>query len=271
VFSRLDGEHFVLFRPVWLDNQRLIQGAVIAQKELIAGLIDAPFPRDGTVADERLSPSRTAASWSAQPACPNASGIRPRRLEANCFIARRCRLRCNRHRADIQRRRSAGGAGGRVVGWATFVLAVVLLGGLAVVYRFACGADRPDAPATGPSSQPSVHELKTPTDVHPHVLARYCARAGHRRKRRRTYYDFIFHESERLSRLIANVLRLARLTRNGNDMDVKSATASELLSLVESKVGVAGGTGGLPSRTRARCGGGRCERACRRQTAWCRF
>ncbi len=33
----------MLFRQVWLDGQRLIQGAVIAQKELLDGLIDAPF------------------------------------------------------------------------------------------------------------------------------------------------------------------------------------------------------------------------------------
>ena len=45
VFSRLDAGHFVLFRRVWLDGQRLIQGAVIAQKELIAGLIERRFSR----------------------------------------------------------------------------------------------------------------------------------------------------------------------------------------------------------------------------------
>jgi len=33
-------------------------------------------------------------------------------------------------------------------------------------------------------------------------------------EKRKTYYDYIHDESERLSRLIDNVLQLARMTRN---------------------------------------------------------
>ena len=43
VLRRLDGEHFVLFRKVWLNGARLIQGAVIAQNGLIEGIVAAPF------------------------------------------------------------------------------------------------------------------------------------------------------------------------------------------------------------------------------------
>ena len=39
--------------------------------------------------------------------------------------------------------------------------------------------------------------------------------------RRQAYYDFIFFESERLSRLIANVLQLARLTNHDAPLDLK--------------------------------------------------
>ena len=126
------------------------------------------------------------------------------------------------------------GPGGRVVGWATFVLAVVLLGGLMVVYRFA--AAQIDLTRQQRDFVAAVsHELKTPlTSIRMYGEILRAGWASEEKKK--TYYDFIFHESERLSRLIANVLRLARLTRNGDDMDVKSATASELLSLVESKV-----------------------------------
>ncbi len=54
--------------------------------------------------------------------------------------------------------------------------------------------------------------------------------------KRQTYYDYIHSESERLSRLIENVLQLARLSRNTQRFDLKSVAVAELLDLVRSKV-----------------------------------
>ena len=65
------------------------------------------------------------------------------------------------------------------------------------------------------------HELKTPLTA----IRMYgeMLRAGwvQDEARRQTYYDFIFFESERLSRLIANVLQLARLTNHDAPLDLK--------------------------------------------------
>ena len=54
--------------------------------------------------------------------------------------------------------------------------------------------------------------------------------------RRQSYYDFIFFESERLSRLIANVLQLARLTNHDAPLTLKEYSLHQLLDLVRSKV-----------------------------------
>src|SRR5262249_53156401 len=54
--------------------------------------------------------------------------------------------------------------------------------------------------------------------------------------RRQAYYDFIFFESERLSRLIANVLHLARLTNQDAPLTLKEYSLRQLLDLVRSKV-----------------------------------
>jgi signal transduction histidine kinase len=54
--------------------------------------------------------------------------------------------------------------------------------------------------------------------------------------KKQTYYDYIHSESERLSRLIENVLQLARLTRNTQHLDLKRATVGELVDTVRSKV-----------------------------------
>jgi len=233
VFSRLDGGHFVLFRRVWLDGQRLIQGAVIAQKELIAGLIDAPFLETALSQMSDLTIAYRGELIGAA-GVSNASGYSAAQTRGELLYRAPLSAPLN----DIELIFSVAdlpvGPGGRVVGWATFVLAVVLLGGLIVVYRFA--AAQIDLTRQQQDFVAAVsHELKTPlTSIRMYGEILRAGWASEEKKK--TYYDFIFHESERLSRLIANVLRLARLTRNGDELDVKSATASELLSLVESKV-----------------------------------
>jgi len=54
--------------------------------------------------------------------------------------------------------------------------------------------------------------------------------------KKRVYYDYIHSESERLSRLIDNVLQLARLNRNTQSFDLKPVGVAELLDMVRSKV-----------------------------------
>jgi signal transduction histidine kinase len=48
-------------------------------------------------------------------------------------------------------------------------------------------------------------------------------------ERRQTYYDYIYTESERLSRLINNVLQLARMTRRELRLNPRDTTVGELL------------------------------------------
>jgi signal transduction histidine kinase len=55
--------------------------------------------------------------------------------------------------------------------------------------------------------------------------------------KKRTYYDYIHGESERLSRLIDNVLQLARLTRNTQRFDMQRIAVTQLLDVVRSRAG----------------------------------
>ena len=54
--------------------------------------------------------------------------------------------------------------------------------------------------------------------------------------KKQTYYDYIYDESERLSRLISNVLQLARMTRNDLRVELKPVTVAELLDGIRSKL-----------------------------------
>ena len=55
-------------------------------------------------------------------------------------------------------------------------------------------------------------------------------------EKRQRYYEFIHDESERLSRLISNVLQLARISRNEPQFDMQQVAVAELMSNTESKI-----------------------------------
>ncbi|MGH8582106.1 MAG: sensor histidine kinase [Gammaproteobacteria bacterium] len=81
------------------------------------------------------------------------------------------------------------------------------------------------------------HELKTPlTSIR---MYSEILRAGWAQSedQRREYYEYIFSESERLSRLIANVLQLAQVTNHDAALVLQPYTPKRLLDLVCSKVG----------------------------------
>lgn len=54
--------------------------------------------------------------------------------------------------------------------------------------------------------------------------------------KKQSYYDFIFFESERLSRLIENVLQLARLGHQNQSTEIITISAEELLQRIAGKI-----------------------------------
>jgi signal transduction histidine kinase len=131
--------------------------------------------------------------------------------------------------------RLPAGPGAAVVSWLAGILAVVLCGGCYGLYRLGlrqlelAGQQRDFISAVS-------HELKTPlTSIR--MYSEMLKAGWVAEDKRATYYDFIYSESERLSRLIANVLQLARLSRSGPSLDLKPVAAAELLDLVGSKAG----------------------------------
>jgi signal transduction histidine kinase len=102
------------------------------------------------------------------------------------------------------------------------------------MYRFAAGQLRLARQQQDFVSAVS-HELKTPlTSIRMYGEMLKAGWADEAKKQ--TYYDYIHSESERLSRLIENVLQLARLTRNSQHFDMKRATVAEVMDMVRSKV-----------------------------------
>ena len=234
-FSLLASGHGVLFRRVWQGGERTIQGVLIDQKAFIDGVIARAF---GGSALWQMSDLVVA--WQ-QDVLQLIPGERARQVLSRASEVRGELLYQTRLSAPLDRlqliwsvRRLPAGAGAQIVWWASAVLFAVLLGGFWLLYRLGL---RQILLARQQQDFVSAvsHELKTPlTSIRMYAEMLQAGWASEDKKR--SYYDFIFDESERLSRLIANVLQLARMERSDFRLDLKPLKASELIDLLRAKV-----------------------------------
>jgi signal transduction histidine kinase len=235
-FSRLDSGHFVLFRKVWRDGQRYIQGMILETGPFLDGAIETEFRR-ATLA--RMSHLQVA--YQGQPLrvfqgavergyAADAAGD----LQGELLYRARLSAPLDSLEVVFAIDRLPPGPGGAVLVWLSGILAFVLCGGFYSMYRL--GARQIDLARQQQDFISAVsHELKTPlTSIR--MYGEMLREGWANEEKKATYYDFICSESERLSRLIANVLQLARITRNGLDLDLKPIGVSELLDQVRSKI-----------------------------------
>jgi two-component system phosphate regulon sensor histidine kinase PhoR len=114
-------------------------------------------------------------------------------------------------------------------------LGLILFGGVAVFYRL--GSKQVDLTRQQQNFISAVsHELKTPlTSIR---MYGEMLRSGWvvEETKKKTYYDFIFFESERLSRLIANVLQLAKLENGRMKAELTPIAPELLLKRVKDKI-----------------------------------
>ncbi len=227
-FALLDSGHFVLFRRVWHNDGRYVQGILFEQSEFVARLIEPAF-RESVLA----SMSRLIVAY---------QGEVLRRFDADYSHLYQPAAREQVDELLYQGRLIAPfadlelvfslsrlpiGAGGQVIIWSALVLAIVLVGGLFMLLRL---GRRQLALARQQQDFVSAvsHELKTPlTSIR--MYGEMLREGWANEEKRQSYYDFIFHEAERLTRLINNVLQLARMSRNEQQANLHAKTVSEAL------------------------------------------
>jgi signal transduction histidine kinase len=244
----LDTDHLVLFRNVWREGQRYVQGALVDREEFVATAIEMPYRASSVGSAGRLDVAfqgRVLDRFAA-----DASAYRSAAGDLAGTVLHRARL--SPPFGDVELTflvdalpRAPGGA---LLAWVGVTLAAVLFGGFIFMYRFGVGQLRLARQQQDFVSAVS-HELKTPlTSIR--MYGEMLKAGWADEAKRQTYYDYIHGESERLSRLIENVLQLARLTRNAQRIDLRSVAVSELLDLVRSKVATQTERAGFELRVR---------------------
>ena len=228
-FALLDSGHFVLFRLVWHQDERYVQGILIDQDGFIEQLI-APAFRESSLS----SMSKLIVAYQGS-ILQNYTGeysrsYRPGTEQASNELLYQSRLIAPF--GDIELiytlARLPVGAGGQVIIWSALVLAIVLVGGCLMLLRL---GQRQLALARQQQDFVSAvsHELKTPlTSIR--MYGEMLREGWVDEARRKTYYDFIYHEAERLTRLINNVLQLARMSRNEQAGNLETITVGEALA-----------------------------------------
>jgi signal transduction histidine kinase len=130
--------------------------------------------------------------------------------------------------------RLPAGAASRLITWLAAILLLVLCGGFYLMYRLGAGQIELTRQQQDFVSAVS-HELKTPlTSIR--MYGEMLREGWASEEKKKIYYEYIFDESERLSRLIANVLQLARMTRNTPQVETKPLAVAGLMDGIRSSV-----------------------------------
>ena len=234
-FSLLDSGHFVLFRNVWREGERYIQGLLIDQATFVAGAIERAFYDSPLTAmsnlivgyqDDVISINRGPDNT----AYPGDAG----ELQGALLYSSRLSTPLESLELIFSINRLPQGPGATVLGWVTFVLAMVFVGGFITLYRL--GLSQINLAHQQQDFVSAVsHELKTPlTSIR--MYGEMLKEGWADDEKRQDYYDFIHDESERLTRMITNVLQLAKITHNEPSFDLKPTNVGELMSNIESKI-----------------------------------
>ncbi len=234
-FRRLDAQHALLYRRVWREGRRGLQGVVLDtpaflqrvvldayESSALADATDLIIAAGGDV----LSVASARSSESYQPGATDFEGE----------VLHQVRLSAPFDDLELlwSARDLPAGPGARLIGWTALILFATLVLGLFALYRLglrqlALAAQQRDFVSA------VSHELKTPlTSIRMYAEVLRAGWASEDKKRE--YYEFIHDESERLSRLIGNVLQLARLEREELDLQPRAVAVAALLDMVRSKL-----------------------------------
>ncbi len=233
--SLLDSGHFVLFRNVWREGQRYIQGVLIEQEKLVRDVIEKNFRSTSLSLMSNLA---VAYQGNILAVISGQSNYRyqysSNALQGSLLYQKQLSNPLSDIELIYSINRLPAGPAGTVINWIAIILVIVLCGGFLLMYRLGLGQLNLARQQQDFVSAVS-HELKTPlTSIR--MYGEMLREGWADEDKKKTYYSYIHDESERLSRLINNVLQLARMTRNELQLELKPVSINEILDMIRSKI-----------------------------------
>ena len=232
----LNSGHLVLFRKVWKNNERLIQGAIIEQ----ALWFDATILKHFNAASLDASVKLTLAHQG-KPLLPHVNRAhrrgyyRQKKFEDPISVFQTA-LAAPFDQLDLlfTAQKLETGPTASVIELLSLIIFIILSGGLFFMYRLSIKQLEVSQQQQNFVSSVS-HELKTPlTSIR--MYGELLQQGWTSEENKTDYYQYICDESDRLSRLITNVLQLSKMSRDQLQVTLKEVSLNQLFNEMESKL-----------------------------------
>lgn len=235
-FSLLKSGHFVLYRQVWRNQTRLIQGAVLSSKEFMDTSIKRIFNQSSLAKITHLNVYVSGKLIDSFASTTNRISSISRQVSLRGELLSVISLNepFGDFSLELKIEQIPTNAGATFINMVAASLLLVLILGCYILYRLTLKQSNLVQQQQDFVSSVS-HELKTPlTSIR--MYGEILKQGWVSDQKREEYYDYIYSESERLSRLIANVLQISKVSHNALELNLISVAVLELVSLIKSKV-----------------------------------
>jgi len=233
--SILDSGHLVLFRKVWRNKQRYIQGIIITTSVFLTSLMESPFQESSLSRTTNLLVAYRGNILSAFSTTPQYRfSSQDPQFQGDLLERAKLSKPFNDLELVFNITNLPTTGESQVITITAAILLIVFIVGFILLYRLGLAQIEVTRQQQNFVSAVS-HELKTPlTSIR--MYGELLREGWATDEKKNQYYDYIYNESERLSRLINNVLQLSRMTHNSLHADLKNITISELLDIIRSKI-----------------------------------
>jgi len=242
-FSLLQSGHFVMYRQVWQNGHRLFQGAVISAKDFVEQVITEKFNASLladitdlqiSYAGELMQNSKGKLHSYRSKLNSSLNQSRDSSLKGEILLSMNLSEPFNQFDFVFKVNQMPLGAGAAFIKTLAFSLLTILVVGTYFIYRITLKQSNLAQQQQDFVSSVS-HELKTPlTSIR--MYGEILKQGWLAEDKREEYYDYIYNESERLSRLIANVLQISKVNHNALDLNIEEIEISEIANLIKSKL-----------------------------------
>jgi len=233
----LESGHVLIFRRVWTQNQRLIQGMLIDKARFIEAIIQNEFINSALSENSRLAfayQGNILAAYGEIEKGRYGYLDNARQLSGTVLYQKTLLSPFDEFNLVFTIGDLSSGSSGQVVLMSALILLFTVLLGAWLFNRYA-NAQQALMNQQQDFISSVSHELKTPlTSIR--MYGEMLKEGWVSEAKRKEYYHFIFDESERLSRLINNVLQLAKLNRNTLEPNLKPYSIDALINMTETKL-----------------------------------